>query len=633
MSDAIKHECGIALLRLKKPLQFYLDKYGTAFYGVNKMHLLMEKQHNRGQDGAGIANIKFDMEPGQRYISRTRSIAKSPIQDIFDQINGRFQQIQNENPENLKNIDYLKKHVGFTGELFLGHLRYGTFGRNSIESCHPFLRQNNWITRNLVIAGNFNLTNVDELFDVLVNVGQHPKEKSDTVTVLEKIGHFLDAENDELFQQYKKLGFDNLEVYNRISENLNLVKILQKASEDWDGGYAMAGLLGHGDAFVLRDPSGIRPAYWYEDDEICIVASERPVIQTAFNLKVENIKELKPGYALIIKKNGTVTEELINKPLSPKKCSFERIYFSRGSDSSIYNERKALGRLIVDKVLKVIDYDFDNSVFSFIPNTAEVSFYGLIKGLEEFLNEEKIKQIIALGDKPSSEDVSKIIKQRARIEKIAIKDAKLRTFITQDDSRDDLVAHVYDITYGSVRPLKDNLIIIDDSIVRGTTLKQSILRILDRLEPKKIVVVSSAPQIRYPDCYGIDMAKMGDFIAFEAAIQLLVDTKRENIIQDVYKQCLSQVNLPKEQVRNYVKEIYAPFTDEEISVKIAQLLTPISMKSKVEIIYQSVENLHIACPDNLGDWYFTGDYPTPGGNKVVNKAFINWMEKRNERAY
>ena len=633
MSDAIKHECGIALLRLKKPLQFYLDKYGTAFYGVNKMHLLMEKQHNRGQDGAGIANIKFDMEPGQRYISRTRSIAKSPIQDIFDQINGRFQQIQNENPENLKNIDYLKKHVGFTGELFLGHLRYGTFGRNSIESCHPFLRQNNWITRNLVIAGNFNLTNVDELFDVLVNVGQHPKEKSDTVTVLEKIGHFLDAENDELFQQYKKLGFDNLEVYNRISENLNLVKILQKASEDWDGGYAMAGLLGHGDAFVLRDPSGIRPAYWYEDDEICIVASERPVIQTAFNLKVENIKELKPGYALIIKKNGIVTEELINKPLLPKKCSFERIYFSRGSDSSIYNERKALGRLIVDKVLKAIDNDFDNSVFSFIPNTAEVSFYGLIKGLEEFLNEEKIKQIIALGDKPSAEDVSKIIKQRARIEKIAIKDAKLRTFITQDDSRDDLVAHVYDITYGSVRPLKDNLIIIDDSIVRGTTLKQSILRILDRLEPKKIVVVSSAPQIRYPDCYGIDMAKMGDFIAFEAAIQLLVDTKRENIIQDVYKQCLSQVNLPKEQVRNYVKEIYAPFTDEEISVKIAQLLTPISMKSKVEIIYQSVENLHIACPDNLGDWYFTGDYPTPGGNKVVNKAFINWMEKRNERAY
>ena len=633
MSDAIKHECGIALLRLKKPLQFYLDKYGTAFYGVNKMHLLMEKQHNRGQDGAGIANIKFDMEPGQRYISRTRSIAKSPIQDIFDQINGRFQQIQNENPENLKNIDYLKKHVGFTGELFLGHLRYGTFGRNSIESCHPFLRQNNWITRNLVIAGNFNLTNVDELFDVLVNVGQHPKEKSDTVTVLEKIGHFLDAENDELFQQYKKLGFDNLEVYNRISENLNLVKILQKASEDWDGGYAMAGLLGHGDAFVLRDPSGIRPAYWYEDDEICIVASERPVIQTAFNLKVENIKELKPGYALIIKKNGIVTEELINKPLPPKKCSFERIYFSRGSDSSIYNERKALGRLIVDKVLKAIDNDFDNSVFSFIPNTAEVSFYGLIKGLEEFLNEEKIKQIIALGDKPSAEDVSKIIKQRARIEKIAIKDAKLRTFITQDDSRDDLVAHVYDITYGSVRPLKDNLIIIDDSIVRGTTLKQSILRILDRLEPKKIVVVSSAPQIRYPDCYGIDMAKMGDFIAFEAAIQLLVDTKRENIIQDVYKQCLSQVNLPKEQVRNYVKEIYAPFTDEEISVKIAQLLTPISMKSKVEIIYQSVENLHIACPDNLGDWYFTGDYPTPGGNKVVNKAFINWMEKRNERAY
>ena len=633
MSDAIKHECGIALLRLKKPLQFYLDKYGTAFYGINKMHLLMEKQHNRGQDGAGIANIKFDMAPGQRYISRTRSIEKSPIQDIFDQINGRFQQVQNENPEHLKNIDYLKKNVGFTGELFLGHLRYGTFGRNSIESCHPFLRQNNWITRNLVVAGNFNLTNVDELFDVLVNVGQHPKEKSDTVTVLEKIGHFLDAENDELFQKYKNSNTNKTEIYKRISENLNLVKILQKASEDWDGGFAMAGLLGHGDAFVLRDPSGIRPAFWFEDDEICIVASERPVIQTAFNLKVEDVQELKPGHALIIKKNGTVTEELINKPLNPKKCSFERIYFSRGSDASIYNERKALGGLLVNKVLKAVDYDFENSIFSFIPNTAEVSFYGLIKGLEEFLNEEKIKQILALGNNPCAEDISKIVKQRARIEKIAVKDAKLRTFITQDDSRDDLVAHVYDITYGSVRPLIDNLIVIDDSIVRGTTLKQSILRILDRLEPKKIVVVSSAPQIRYPDCYGIDMAKMGDFIAFEAAIQLLIDTKRENTIHEVYKQCLAQVNLPKEQVQNYVKAIYAPFSDEEISVKIAQLLTPSSIKSKVEIIFQSVENLHIACPDNLGDWYFTGDYPTPGGNKVVNKAFINWMEKRNERAY
>ncbi len=633
MSDAIKHECGIALLRLKKPLDFYLQKYGSALYGVNKLHLLMEKQHNRGQDGAGLANIKFDMQPGERYISRTRSIAKSPIQDIFDQINERFEQIADENPENLKDVEYLKKNAGFTGELFLGHLRYGTFGRNSIESCHPFLRQNNWITRNLVVAGNFNLTNVDELFDVLVRVGQHPKEKSDTVTVLEKIGHFLDVENDELFKQYKILGYSNTDIYQKIAEQINLVKILKKASEDWDGGYAMAGLLGHGDAFVLRDPNGIRPAFWYEDEEICVVASERPVIQTAFNLKVEDIQELKPGHALIIKKNGKVTEEIINEPLTPLKCSFERIYFSRGSDSDIYKERKALGRLIVPQVLKTVDYDFDNSVFSFIPNTAEVSFYGLIKGLEEHLNEEKINQIQALGANPNLEAIEEIIHRRARIEKLAIKDAKLRTFITQDDTRDDLVANVYDITYGGIRPYTDNLIVIDDSIVRGTTLKQSILRILDRLNPKKIVVVSSAPQIRFPDCYGIDMAKMGDFIAFEATIQLLRDTNQTAIIDEVYKKCLEQVNLPKEQVRNYVKEIYAPFTDEQISAKIAELLTPPTIKAKVEIVFQSVENLHIACPNHLGDWYFTGNYPTPGGNKVVNKAFINWVEKRNERAY
>jgi amidophosphoribosyltransferase len=633
MSDAIKHECGIALLRLKKPMQFYVDKYGSAIYGINKLHLLMEKQHNRGQDGAGVANIKFDMAPGERYISRVRSIAKSPIQDIFDQINGRFQQIAEEDKSKLNDVEYLKRNAGFTGELFLGHLRYGTFGRNSIESCHPFLRQNNWITRNLVVAGNFNLTNVDELFGVLVNIGQHPKEKSDTVTVLEKIGHFLDVENDELYRQYKTLGYSNPEIYNRIADQLNLSKILKKASEDWDGGYAMAGLLGHGDAFVLRDPSGIRPAFWYEDEEICVVASERPVIQTAFNLKVEQIKELQPGHALIIKKNGLVSEEMINVPKDPKKCSFERIYFSRGSDADIYKERKALGRLIVPQVLKTVNYDFDNSVFSFIPNTAEVSFYGLIKGLEEHLNLEKIKQIQALGNNPSKDQIADIIHRRARIEKIAIKDAKLRTFITQDDSRDDLVAHVYDITYGSVRAGNDNLIVIDDSIVRGTTLRQSILKILDRLNPKKIVVVSSAPQIRFPDCYGIDMAKMGDFIAFEAAIQLLKDRKMDQVIQDVYNQCFKQLDLPKEQVRNFVKGIYEPFTDDEISKKIAELLTPQNIQAEVEIIFQTVENLHKACPNNLGDWYFTGDYPTPGGNKVVNKAFVNWMENRNERAY
>lgn len=633
MSDSIKHECGIALLRLKKPLQFYVEKYGTAFYGINKLHLLMEKQHNRGQDGAGVANIKFDMEPGDRYISRTRSIKKSPIQDIFDQINSRFKSIAQDNPTHLKDVDFLKKNVGFTGELFLGHLRYGTFGRNSIESCHPFLRQNNWITRNLVVAGNFNLTNVDELFEVLVRIGQHPKEKSDTVTVMEKIGHFLDVENDELYKTYKAKGIENKQIYAKIADELDIEKILKKASTDWDGGYAMAGLFGHGDAFVLRDPSGIRPAFWFENDEIVVVASERPVIQTAFNLKVDDIQELKPGHALIIKKSGETTETEINSPKTKLACSFERIYFSRGSDKDIYLERKNLGRLVVNQVLQSINFDLKNSVFSFIPNTAEVSFYGMIKGLEDHLNLEKIHQIKSLGSNPSDQDIENILLQRARIEKIAIKDAKLRTFITQDDSRDDLVAHVYDITYGSVREGQDNLIIIDDSIVRGTTLKQSVLRILDRLGPKKIVVVSSAPQIRYPDCYGIDMAKMGDFIAFEAAIALLNETNQANVIDEVYAKCIKQSSLPKEEVTNVVKEIYAPFTDEQISKKIAELLTPPSINAEVDIIFQSVENLHKACPNHLGDWYFTGNYPTPGGNKVVNKAFMNWKENKNERAY
>lgn len=633
MSDPIKHECGIALLRLKKPLDYYLDKYGSVLWGLNKMHLLMEKQHNRGQDGAGIANIKLDMQPGERYISRTRSVKKNPTQDIFDQINTKFKAIYVENPAHLKDVAYLKKNVGFTGEVFLGHLRYGTYGRNSIESCHPFLRQSNWMTRNLVVAGNFNLTNVDELFDVLVEIGQHPKEKSDTVTVMEKIGHFLDVENEELYERYKALGYAKTDIYSRIQDELKIDQILKKASERWDGGYAIAGLMGHGSAFVLRDPSGIRPAFWYEDDEICAVASERPVIQTAFNLKVEDIKELQPGHALIIEKNGQVKETLINKPRQLAQCSFERIYFSRGSDADIYKERKALGRLIVKDVLASVGHDYDNSVFSFIPNTAEVSFYGLIKGLEEALNQDKIKQIQALGAGASTEAIAQIVKRRARTEKIAVKDAKLRTFITQDDSRDDLVAHVYDITYGSVRRGTDNLIVIDDSIVRGTTLRQSILRILDRLGPKKIVVVSSAPQIRYPDCYGIDMAKMGDFIAFEAAIALLRETGQAQIIDDVYKAALEQVHLPKEQVKNVVQRIYEPFTDQQISAQIAKMLTPKGMQAKVEIIYQSVENLHIACPGHTGDWYFTGNYPTPGGNKVVNRAFINWMEKRNERAY
>jgi amidophosphoribosyltransferase len=633
MSDSIQHECGIALIRLKKPIQYYIDNYGSAFFGVNKLHLLMEKQHNRGQDGAGVANIKLGMKPGERYISRVRSVQKAPIQDIFDQINSKFKDLYDANPDSIQDVDFLKRNVGFTGELFLGHLRYGTFGRNSKESCHPFLRQNNWITRNLVVAGNFNLTNVDELFDVLLNVGQHPKEKSDTVTVLEKIGHFLDVENDELYNDFKSEGLSNDAVYAKIADEIGIEKILKKASEDWDGGYTMAGLLGHGDAFVLRDPSGIRPAFWFEDDEVCVVASERPALQTAFNIQVEDVNELTPGHALIIKKDGSVKETLINEPKEPRKCSFERIYFSRGSDKDIYIERKALGKLIVPPVLETINHDLDNTVFSFIPNTAEISFYGLVKGLDQHLNEKKIAQIQALGSNPSEEEIQKVIRQRARIEKIAIKDAKLRTFITQDDSRDDLVSHIYDITYGGIRAEKDNLVVIDDSIVRGTTLRKSIFKILDRLRPKKIVIVSSAPQIRYPDCYGIDMAKLGDFIAFNAAIALLRDRGMEQIIEDVYTKSLSQMDLPKEEVVNFVKEIYSPFKPEEISAKISELLTPKDMKAPVEIVFQSIENLHKACPNNLGDWYFTGNYPTPGGNKVVNKAFINWKENRNERAY
>lgn len=633
MSDAIKHECGIAVLRLKKPLEFYLKKYGTAFYGLNKMYLMMEKQHNRGQDGAGLVNIKLDMQAGERYISRHRSIDSKPIQDIFNKINARFQEIADDNPDLLNDTDYLKKNAGFTGEVFLGHLRYGTFGRNSIEACHPFLRQNNWMTKNLVVAGNFNMTNVDELFDVLVKLGQHPKEKSDTVTVMEKIGHFLDVENDKLYEELKKAGYQNTEIYDHIAKNINLVNILKKASEDWDGGYAMAGIIGHGDTFVLRDPNGIRPAYWYEDDEVCVVCSEKPVIQTAFNCDPEKIQELTPGAALIIKKDASVRVEQINEQQERLACSFERIYFSRGNDADIYEERKNLGRLICPQILDKVNHDLDNTVFSFIPNTAETAFYGMIKALEDYLNQRKFKAINESPEKLSEEQLANILFQRARIEKIAIKDAKLRIFITQDAARDDMVAHVYDMTYGSVKKDSDTLVVIDDSIVRGTTLKQSIIKMLDRLGPKKIVIVSSAPQIRFPDCYGIDMAKMGDFIAFQAAIALHKDLGNEEKVQAIYNKCKEQEHLPKELVKNYVKEIYTSFDTDTISKKIAQLLTPIGTKAEIEVIYQSVENLHKACPNNLGDWYFTGDYPTPGGNKVVNKSFINFIEGRNVRAY
>lgn len=632
MSDAIKHECGIAMVRLLKPLQYYIDKYGTATYGLDKMYLLMEKQHNRGQDGAGIANIKFDVAPGERYISRYRSNDSQPIKDIFGKINNKFQQVYDYKPALLKDADWLKSNVAFTGELSLGHLRYGTFGGNSIEHCHPFLRQNNWMTKNLVVAGNFNLTNVDELFDILVDIGQHPKQKSDTVTVMEKIGHYLDEGNQALYDKFKVEGHSRKDISKLIADNLDLQIILQNSAIDWDGGYAMAGLLGHGDAFVLRDPSGIRPAFWYQDDEVVVVTSERPVIQTAFDVPIDTIKEITPGHALIIRKNGEVAEKMVREPLPKTSCSFERIYFSRGSDKDIYIERKQLGRNVVPQVLTAIDNDLKNSVFSFIPNTAEISFYGLMKGMQEKLNEIKLNKIKALGDNPSDEAMQEVLALRNRIEKIAIKDAKLRTFITQDNSRDDLVTHVYDITYGSVYPT-DNLVIIDDSIVRGTTLKQSILRILDRLNPKKIVVVSSAPQIRYLDCYGIDMAKLGDFIAFQAAIALLKEQGKQNIIEEVYQKCKAQADLPKEEIQNHVKEIYAPYTAEEISKKISELLTPANMNAEVEIVYQSIEGLHAACPNHTGDWYFTGNFPTPGGNKVINRAFIYYYEGINKRAY
>lgn len=591
----------------------------------------MEKQHNRGQDGSGLANIKLDMDPGTRYVSRSRFTGNNNIQRVFEHINARYDGLTD---EQLNDTEWLKQNKAFTGEVFLGHLRYGTYGKNSVENTHPFHRANNWMTKNLILAGNFNLTNVDELFDVLVNIGQHPKEKSDTVTILEKIGHFLDVENEILFEKYKALGYDYQKITELIVQNLDIQSILKNSSVDWDGGYAMAGILGHGDAFVFRDPNGIRPAYWYEDDEIAVATSERPVIQTVFNVPLEEIKEVTPGSALIIKKNGEVFEKEVLTPLERKSCSFERIYFSRGSDKDIYNERKELGNKLVPQILTSINQDLKNSVFTFIPNTAETAFYGMIKGIDAHLNQVKIDEIQALGDNKTPEALREILEFTYRAEKIAIKDAKLRTFITQDDDRDELVAHVYDLTYGAVNEGKDNLIVVDDSIVRGTTLRTSILKMLGRLKPKKIVVVSSAPQIRYPDCYGIDMSKMGDFIAFQAAVALLKESGRQSIIDDVYKQSIAQANLPKEEMRNFVKDIYAPFTPDEISAKIAEILKPAGMDEiEVEIIYQTLEGLHASCPENSGDWYFSGDYPTPGGNKAVNQAFINYYEGKNVRAY
>ena len=633
MSDAIKHECGIALLRLLKPLEYYQQKYGTPFYGLHKMYLLLEKQHNRGQDGAGLANIKLNMQPGERYIGRVRSNDSQPIQDIFKQINSHINELLKSHPEAKTDVQALKQLIPYLGEVYLGHVRYGTFGKNSIENVHPFLRENNWIYRNLILAGNFNLTNVNELFNKLVELGQHPIAKSDTITVMERIGHFLDNEVEECYRRLKQEGISKREASPLIMEQLDMVKVLKKAAARWDGGYAMAGIVGHGVSFVLRDPAAIRPAYYYKDDEVVVVTSERAVIQTAFDVPFEEVIELPAGAAILINRDGTSQIEQILEPVERKACSFERIYFSRGSDQEIYLERKKLGALLLPQVLHSIDNDLQNTIFSYIPNTAETSFYGLIEAVSEHLNQKKKQQILQEGTTLTEARLSEILSVRPRIEKVAIKDVKLRTFITEDSGREDMVAHVYDITYGSVRMHQDNLVIIDDSIVRGTTLKKSILNILNRLQPKKITVLSSAPQIRYPDCYGIDMARLEDLIAFEATLALHKDVGTYGIVEAIYQKCIAQKGKPDAEIVNYVKELYAPFTPEQISQKITQLLRPEAMKCDLDIIFQSVENLHKACPKNLGDWYFTGDYPTVGGNRVVNQAFINFYEGNKQRAY
>ena len=630
MSDQINHECGLALIRLLKPLDFYKKKYGSSTYGLNKLYLMLEKQHNRGQDGAGFASVKLDVNPGYRFMHRERSASQNPIQEIFNRSNNRIAQEKEKNPN--WSMESLKKNSAHVSELFLGHVRYGTFGQNSVDAVHPFLRQNNWMHRNLIVAGNFNMTNNKQLFNDLVKLGQHPKEMSDTVTVMERIGHYLDDAVGEKYEKLKKDGVSKIQASTIIGEDLDLIEILKKASKDWDGGFVIGGLVGHGDAFILRDPAGIRPAYYYKDDEVLVVASERPVIKTVFNTPKDTIKVLGPGNGLVIKKSGKLIIKNVLKPVEKKSCSFERIYFSRGSDIKIYNERKKLGRLVFPQILKSVENDLKNTVFSYIPNTAEVSFFGLVHEAQDYMNEIAEKKILEEGNNISREKLKKLLSYRPRIEKVAIKDAKLRTFITDDSNRDELVKHVYDVTYGSINNT-DNLVIIDDSIVRGTTLQKSIIKMLDRLSPKKIIIVSSAPQIRYPDCYGIDMARMGDLIAFRAAIELIKDSKNDDIIEKVYKKCVDENKKDVNEIKNLVKEIYNPYSDDQISSKISQMLKEKDIKADVEVIYQSIDNLHKACPDDLGDWYFSGDYPTPGGNKVVNQAYINYYEGSNSRAY
>lgn len=628
MSDPIKHECGIAHLRLRKPFQYYIDKYGTPAFAAKKMYLLMKKQSNRGQDGVGIANIKLDVPPGYRYISRYRSIDNNPIEYIFGKISKKYEKAKKDKTGDFKNAEWLKENYAFTGESWLGHLRYGTHGKNSIENCHPFLRQNNWRSRNLVMAGNFNMTNVDELFDNLVSLGQFPKEKVDTVTVMEKIGHFLDEENQRIFDKYKD-KYTNAEITFKIEEEIDLQRVLQRSCRDFDGGYAMAGMIGYGASFVARDPAGIRPAYYYADEEIVVVASEKSAIKTAFGCEYEDIKEITPGHALIIDKDGTFSEKQFIEQLPRKSCSFERIYFSRGTDPEIYHERRKLGELLVPQVLKAINFDLKNTVFSYIPNTAETSFLGLMRGMENYLIEKR-KEVI-LDGKPSADSIEEMLSFQPRVEKLVLKDAKLRTFITDDDNRDELVSHVYDTTYEVINKKTDTLVIIDDSIVRGTTLEKSILTLLDRLEPKKVVIVSSAPQIRFPDCYGIDMSKMREFTAFRAVLELIKEHNKEELLDEVFDKCLAAQT--EKSPKNYVNELYAPFTYEQVSKKISEIVKPKDMKAEVEVVYQTVENLHKACPKHLGDWYFTGIYPTVGGNKVVNRAFINFMKGVEVRAY
>lgn len=626
MSDALKHECGVAMIRLLKPLEYYQEKYGTWQYGLNKLYLLMEKQHNRGQDGAGLSVVKLRPQPGEEFIFRDRALGSGAIAEIFGRV---FENFSHYSESQLHDAIFAQSSLPFAGEIFLGHLRYSTNNKAGLQFVHPLLRRNNWKSRNLTIAGNFNITNVEEIVQIMYQQGQSPRDYSDTFVLLEMLGHALDREVQHKYDLYSQDGkIKGLELNAKIEENLDIPFLLQRVSRKLDGGFALGGITGSGDAFLYRDPWGIRPAYYYKDDEIVVIASERPVIQTAMNVQVADVKELEAGQAIIIKKNGTVAlHQIQERKPTYAPCSFERIYFSRGSDADIYQERKMLGALLLPNIMKAIDNDIKHTVFSYIPNTAEVAFFGMSEAFNKYMNDVKVRKIAELGTNPDPKQVEDILSMRVRDEKVVIKDVKLRTFIAQDKGRNDMAAHVYDVTYSSLTPNVDNLVVIDDSIVRGTTLKVSILTILSRLQPKKIIVVSSAPLIKYPDCYGIDMSKMEEFAAFRATVALLEEHGKSYILDEVYQKCIAQRDKPKEEIVNYVKDIYAPFSDDVISAMIAKQLTPDHVKIPVELVFQSIENLHKACPNNNGDWYFSGNYPTPGGNKVVNNAYIKYYQK------